>query len=119
MASISPLGDRLASVLLIAAHTSYNNNLTYEYIYIHDLIFHHKQLHIHYIQIIHKVLLEVPSVELPSSQVKTFFIQRDLWLYIPRCGHLPRPHAAAAVAASSVHPSVLYAAAPSPPLASG
>ena len=71
MASISPLGDRLASVLLIAAHTSYNNNLTYEYIYILDLIFHHKQLHIHYIQIIHKVLLEVPSVELPSSQVKT------------------------------------------------
>ena len=80
---------------------------------------HHKQLHIHYIQNIHKVLLEVPSAELPSSQVKTFFLQRDLWLYIPRCGHLPRPHAAAAVAASSVHPSVLYAAAPSPPLASG
>ena len=118
MASSVPSEIDWRRVLLIAAHTNYNNNLTYE-IYVHDLIFHHKQLHIHYLQIIHKVLLEVPSAELPSSPKLKLSLFSATSGYILRCGHLPGPHAAAAVAASSVHPCVLYAAAPSPPLASG
>ena len=81
MASSVPSEIDWRRVLLIAEYTNYNNKLSYE-IYLHDLIIHHKQLHIHYIQNIHKVLLEGPSVELPSSQVKLFFFQRDLWLYI-------------------------------------
>ena len=72
MASSVPSEIDWRRVLLIAAHTNYSDTLTYE-IYEHDLIFHHKQLHIHYLQIIHKVLLEVPSAELPSSQSKNFF----------------------------------------------
>ena len=118
MASSVPSEIDWRRVLLIAAHTNYSDTLTYE-IYEHDLIFHHKQLHIHYLQIIHKVLLEVPSAELPSSQSKTSLSFSATFRYILLCGHLPRPHAAAAVAASSVHPCVLHAAAPSPPLASG
>ena len=98
MASLVPSEIDWRRVLLIAAHTNYNNNLTYE-IYVHDLIFHHKQLHIHYIQIIHKVLLEVPSVELPSSQVKTFPIQRDLWFNI-------YPDAATSLARMQQQPSL-------------
>ena len=69
MASSVPSEIDWRRVLSIAAYTSYNNKLSYE-MYLHDLLFHHTQLHIHYIQIIHKVLLEVPSVELPSSKVK-------------------------------------------------
>ena len=48
MASSVPSDIDWRRVLLIAAHTNYNNNLTYD-IYVHDLIFYHKQLHIIYI----------------------------------------------------------------------